>query len=138
MAAKLTLDLLLLQWAQLLFCFILKNIQQILIVLIFQLLSFWQHWLKQLTHVSCFVSLSNIFSLVYILNMNRLSNEQRLQIIEFDYQNACSLKKHDRALLPFQGLFNRPTEAAIRAIVTKVRTKFTLLEIKPATRLRRL
>ena len=30
------------------------------------------------------------------------------------------------------------TEAAIRAIVTKFRTKFTLLDIKPPTRLRRV
>ena len=58
--------------------------------------------------------------------MNRLTNEQRLQIIEFYYQNACSVKKVHRALLPFYCQFNRPTEAAIRAIVTKFRTKFTL------------
>ena len=49
--------------------------------------------------------------------MNRLTNEQRLQIIEFYYQNAC---------------------AAIRVIVTKFRTKFTLLDIKPPTRVRRV
>ena len=29
---------------------------------------------------------------------------------------------------------NRPTEAAIRAVVTKFRTKFTLLNIKPRFR----
>ena len=63
--------------------------------------------------------------------MNRLTNEQRLQIIEFYYQNECSVKKVHRALLPFYGQFNRPTEAAIRAIVTKCCTKFTLLDIKP-------
>ena len=34
--------------------------------------------------------------------------------------------------------FNRTTEAAIRAIVTKFCTKFTLLDIKPPTRLRRV
>ena len=39
-------------------------------------------------------------------------------------------------LLPCYGQFNRPTEAAIRAIVTKFCTKFTLLDIKPPTRLR--
>ena len=82
-------------------------------------------------HVSCFVSLSNIFSLVCNLTMNRLTNEQRLQIIEFYYEKACSVKKVNRALLPFYGQFNWPTEAAIRAIVTKFRTKFTLLDIKP-------
>ena len=60
--------------------------------------------------------------------MNRLTNEQRLQIMEFYYQNACSFKKVNHALLPFYAQFNRPTEAAIRAIVTKLRTKFTLLD----------
>ena len=65
--------------------------------------------------------------------MNRLTNEQRLQIIEFYYQNACSVQK-----VPLNGQFNRPTEAAIRAIMTKFRTKLTLLDIKPPTRLRRV
>ena len=72
--------------------------------------------------------------------MNHLTNEQRLQIIEFYYQNACSAKKVHRALLPFYGQFNQPTEAAIRAIVIKFRSKFTstLLDIKTPTRLRRV
>ena len=39
-----------------------------------------------------------------------------------------------RALLPFYGQFIRPNGAAIRAIVTK----FTLLDTKPSTRLRRV
>ena len=56
--------------------------------------------------------------------MNRLTNEQRLYIIEFYYQNACSAKKVHLALLPFYGQFKRP--------------KFTLLDIKPPTRLRRV
>ena len=79
-----------------------------------------------------------IFSFVYNLTINRLTNEERLQIMEFYYQNACSAKKVHCALLPFNGQFNRPTKAAIRAIVTKFRTKFTLLDIKPSTRLRRV
>ena len=58
--------------------------------MIFQLLSFWQHWFRQLRHLSCFVLLLNICSLVYTLNMKRLTNEQRLQINEFYYQNTCS------------------------------------------------
>ena len=56
-------------------------------------------------------------------------------MIEFYYQNKCSVKKVHQALLPFYGQFNRPTEAATRAIVTKFRTKFTLLCIKLPTRL---
>ena len=70
--------------------------------------------------------------------MNRLTNEQRLQIIKFYSQNACSVKKVHRMLLSFYGEFNRPSEAAIRSIVTKFRTKFTLLDIKPPIRLRRV
>ena len=60
-----------------------------------------------------------------------------MQIIEFYDQNACSVKKVHRALLAFYGQFNRPTEAIIRAIVTKFRTKYTFLDIKPPIRLRR-
>ena len=37
-----------------------------------------------------------------------------------------------------KSLFNVATEAYIRAIVTKFRTKFTLLDIKPTTHLRRV
>ena len=48
--------------------------------------------------------------------------------------NLITLIKVHRTLLPFYGQFNRPTAAAIRATVTK----FTLLDIKPPTRLRRL
>ena len=56
-------------------------------------------------------------SLIYNLTKNRLTNEQRLRIAEFYYQNARSVTKVHRALLQFYGQFNRPTEAAIRAIV---------------------
>ena len=70
--------------------------------------------------------------------MNRLTNEQCLQIIEFYHQNACYVKKVHRALLLFYDQFNRPTEAAIRTIVTKFSTKFIMLDIKPPTRFRRV
>ena len=70
--------------------------------------------------------------------MKRLTNEQRLQIIEFYYQNSCSVKRVHRALLPIYGQFGRPTEGAIRKLVTKFRAKFTLLDIKPLTRIRRV
>ena len=67
--------------------------------------------------------------------MNRLTNEQCLQIIEFYYPNACFIKKVYRALHPFYGQFNRPTAVAIRAIEIKFLIEFTLLGIKPPTRL---
>ena len=53
--------------------------------------------------------------------MNRLADQQCLQIIEFYYQNACSVKKVHRKLFPFYGQFNRHTVATILAIVTKFR-----------------
>ena len=67
--------------------------------------------------------------------MDRLTNGKRLQIIVFYYHNAFSVKKVNRALLSFYGQFNRTTEADTRAIMTKFRTKFTLLDIKLPTRL---
>ena len=45
--------------------------------------------------------------------MNRLTNEQRLQIIELYYQNSSSVKRPHRALLPIYGQFGRPTEGDI-------------------------
>ena len=74
--------------------------------------------------------------MVYNLTINRLTNEQRLLIIEFYCQNACSVKKVNLALLPFYGQFNRPTTKP--TTMTKFRTIFTLLDIKPPTRLRRV
>ena len=71
----------------------------------FSAILYWQ----QFTHVSYFVSLSKISNLVCNLTMSRLTNEQRLQIIEFYYRNTCSLKKVHLALLPFCVQFNRPT-----------------------------
>ena len=55
-------------------------------------------------------------------------NGPDLRIIEFYYQNACSVKKVHCALFPFYAQFNRPSTAAIRAIVSKFRTEFTLLD----------
>ena len=49
-----------------------------------------QHCFWQITRELLLVSLWNLFSLVCNFIMNRLTNEQRLQIIEFYYQNAYS------------------------------------------------
>ena len=48
--------------------------------------------------------------------MNRLTNEQSLQIMKFYYQNVYSVKKVYCALLSFYNKFNWPTESAIQAI----------------------
>ena len=76
--------------------------------------------------------------MIHNLTTDRLTDEQRLQKIEFYYQNVCSAKKVHRAFLPFYDQFNHPIEVDIRAIVTKFRTKFTLLDIIPPIRLHRV
>ena len=48
------------------------------------------------------------------------------------------LRKFIARFIPYYGQFNRPTEAAIWATVTKFCTKFTFLNIKPPIRLRRV
>ena len=57
-----------------------------------------------------------------------------MQIIEFYNQLLKFIINLLRALPLFYGQFNRATEAVIRAIVTKLRTKFTLFDIKPSIR----
>ena len=74
------------------------------------------------------------------LLQNCYTNEQRLQIIKFHYQNACSVKKVHRTLLPLYDQFSRPTAAAIRVIVTKCRTKlnsYVEYELKKISQLNR-
>lgn len=68
--------------------------------------------------------------------MNRLTPQQRLQIVELYFQNQCSVKNVFRALRPFYGIHNRPTERTIRETIAKLRTHFTLLNIVPPTRMR--
>ena len=48
------------------------------------------------------------------------------------------LRKFNARFSPFYGQLNRSAEAAIRPIVTKFRIKFTLLDIKPPTSLRKV
>ena len=65
--------------------------------------------------------------------MNRLTNEQRLQIIEFYYQNAM-LRKYIARFFHFMISLIEP----LKRLFGPYRTKFTLLDIKPPTRLRRV
>lgn len=66
--------------------------------------------------------------------MERITPEQRLQIVQIYYQNQCSVRQTYRALREFYGAHNRPTERCIRRIIDKFRTQFTLLDIKTKTR----
>lgn len=69
--------------------------------------------------------------------MNRLTSEQRLQIVEIYFQNQCSVRNVFRALRPFYGVHNRPTERTIRETINKFRTTFSLLDVHHPTRVRR-
>ena len=64
-------------------------------------------------------------------------NQQRLEIIKNDYRNSESVVATLRALTPIFGRNNRPTRRAVRAIVDKFETKFTLLNV-PVPKRRRI
>ena len=46
--------------------------------------------------------------------MERLTPQQRLQIVQLYYENGRSVKSVYRALRPIYGVHNRPTERTIR------------------------
>ena len=61
--------------------------------------------------------------------MVKFTNQQRLEIIKKDYRNSESVVATLRALTTIYGRNNRPTRQAVRAIVDKLETKFTLLDV---------
>ena len=69
--------------------------------------------------------------------MLKFTNQQRLEIIKNDYRNSESVVATLRALIPIFGRNNRPTRQAVRAIVDKFETKFTLLNA-PVPKRRRI
>ena len=60
--------------------------------------------------------------------MERLTPQQRLQIVQLYYENQRSVKNVFRALRGDYGRHNRPTEPTIRNTITKIETQFTLLD----------
>ncbi|CAK1602462.1 unnamed protein product [Parnassius mnemosyne] len=68
--------------------------------------------------------------------MNRLTPEQRFQIVEIYFGINRYVREVHRALRPFYGQHNGPSEQAIRAVIDRFRTNFTLLDSKPSTRQR--
>ena len=61
--------------------------------------------------------------------MVKFTNQQRLEIIENYYRSSESVVATLKALTPIFGRNNRPTRQAVRAIVDKFETKFTLLDV---------
>ena len=61
--------------------------------------------------------------------MVKFTNQKRLEIIKNYYRNSESVVATLRALTPIFGRNNRPTRQAVRAIVDKFETKFTLLNV---------
>ncbi|GFV86992.1 DUF4817 domain-containing protein [Trichonephila clavipes] len=60
--------------------------------------------------------------------MNRLTPEQRLQIVQFYFENNGSVRNTYRALRPFYRRQNRPSEQLIRLTMERFRTTFTLID----------
>ena len=69
--------------------------------------------------------------------MVKFTNQQRLEIIKNYYRNSESVVATLRALTPIFGRNNRPIRQAVRAIVDKFETKFTLLNV-PVPKRRRI
>ena len=69
--------------------------------------------------------------------MERLTPQQRLQIVQLYYENERSVKSVYRALRPIYGVHNRPTERTIRHTIGKLENNLTLLDdtrpIRPRT-----
>ncbi|GFW46202.1 transposable element Tc3 transposase [Trichonephila clavipes] len=60
--------------------------------------------------------------------MNRLTPEQRFQIVQFYFENNGSVRNTYRALRPFYHRQNRPSEQLIRLTMERFRTTFTLFD----------
>ena len=69
--------------------------------------------------------------------MERLTPQQRLQIVQLYYKNGRSVKSVYRALRTIYGVHNRPTEPTIRHTIGKLENNLTLLDdtrpIRPRT-----
>lgn len=66
--------------------------------------------------------------------MNKLTPQQRYQIVEIYFSNGKSVRRTYRALRDIYGKNRRPSEATIQNTIEKLRTTFTLLDAKPLTR----
>ena len=60
--------------------------------------------------------------------MNRLTKEQRLQIVQIYFENNGSVREVYGKLRPFYGRHNRPSEQLIRLTMDRFRTTFTLCD----------
>ena len=61
--------------------------------------------------------------------MGKFTNQQRLEITKNYYRNSESVVATLRAITPIFGRNHRPTRQAVRAIVDKFETRFTLLDV---------
>jgi hypothetical protein len=60
--------------------------------------------------------------------MNRLTSEERLQIVQIYFENHGSVRQTHRALRPFYGRHNRPSEQVIRKTMDRFHTTHTLVD----------
>ncbi|GFV04444.1 transposable element Tc3 transposase [Trichonephila clavipes] len=60
--------------------------------------------------------------------MNRLTPEQRFQIVQFYFESNGSVRNTYRALRPFYSRQNRPSEQLIRLSMERFRTTFNLMD----------
>lgn len=66
--------------------------------------------------------------------MEKLTPQQRYEIVETYFTNGKSLKRTYRALGDIYDKDSRPSETTIQRIIDKLRTTYTLLDGKPISR----
>lgn len=66
--------------------------------------------------------------------MEKLTPQQRYQIVEIYFTNGKSVKRTYQALADINGIDCRPSEKTIRHTIKKLRTTYTLLDAKPILR----
>ena len=73
-----------------------------------------------------------LFSIVWHFEVQRLTPEQRLQIVQLYYENSYSARNVFRALRSTYSQHNRPTERTIRNTITHLEIQHSLLDnIRP-------
>lgn len=68
------------------------------------------------------------------MSSNKLTPQQRYQIVEIYFSNGKSVRRTHRALHNIYGKNKTPSETTIYQTIEKLRTTYTLLDAKPLTR----
>ena len=90
--------------------------------------TFFNSLFWQITRESCQAVMLFLFSIFWHFIVEKLTPEQRLQIVQLYYENSRSVKNVFRAIRSTYGQHNRPTKRTIRKTITHLKTQHSLLD----------